>query len=275
MENVANFPAAGSADSEPHVGDNSGVHRRRRHDPASDEFAVEFDAICSLVAGRLARNGALPAEFWRFVGLLPDIKRVRDAALLREAKIIANYLGKEGECPDDKQMIDMLAARLPSYTAIPALHVMLGVLAFLASLLLINLLLSYLWQTSAWSGGATTAAGFYLFNVSPWQVIAIASAGGLGSIVSILTRLSAFGGYAGIDRRLLWMIGGMRPVIGIAFALFLFAVLQAPILPFTFVPGPPANFEFVALAFIAGFSERFARGVIATVEGRFAGAKAE
>jgi hypothetical protein len=237
----------------------------------------DFDEICALLAKYIDSNGRMGPEFCRFVDLLPQLRRTEDAALLREAKMIAGCLGRgkvnEGEA---HAIVAHLGRHLPPLTAVPALHVMLGVLMFCAALLLLNAGLSYLWQTSGWSiAQAAQSPGFYLFNVSPWLIIAVASAGGLGSIVSILTRLDAFGGRAGTDRRLLWMIGAMRPVIGIALALFVFAVLQAPVLPFNFQPGPQANFEFVALAFIAGFSERFARGVIATVEGRFAGDKAQ
>lgn len=248
-----------------------------RHAVPDRECNGDFDEICALLAKHVEGSGRLGTEFCRFVGLLPQLRLADDVALLREARMVAGYFAR-GEIDDDEAhaVVGLLARRLPPFSPVPALHIMLGVLAFLAALLLFNLGLSYLWQNSGWSiEQAAQNPGFYLFNVSPWLIIAVASAGGLGSIISILTRLHAFGRYAGTDRRLLWMIGAMRPVIGIALALFIFAVLQAPILPFNFQPGPPANFEFVALAFVAGFSERFARGVIASVEGRFAGEKAE
>lgn len=204
-------------------------------------------------------------------------KKVKDRALVREATIIAGYLGRDDiEAPTARRMIGRLANQLRPISGLPALHVTFGVLLFFVALLAIDVILSYFWQTSGWS--LTEAArypAFYIFNVSPWLIIAIGTAGGLGSIVSILTRIQSFAILAGTDRRLLWMIGAMRPVIGIAFALFLFAVLQGQILPFNFPQGPQANFEFVALAFIAGFSERLSRGVISTVEGRFLGPKAE
>lgn len=62
----------------------------------------------------------------------------------------------------------------------------------------------------------------------------------------------------------------MRPLIGIAFAMFIFSVLQSQLLPFDFPDNPQANFTYVALGFISGFSfsERFSRGIISTVEAR-------
>jgi len=265
----ASHPVAPDATSEI---PGSALHKRS--DP---EFDSDFEEICGLIAQRFTTKAALDPEFCRFVGLLPDLKRVKDRALVREATIIAGYLGRDDiEAPTARRMISRLANQLRPISGLPALHVTFGVLLFFVSLLAIDVILSYFWQTSGWS--LTEAArypAFYIFNVSPWLIIAIGTAGGLGSIVSILTRIQSFAILAGTDRRLLWMIGAMRPVIGIAFALFLFAVLQGQILPFNFPQGPQANFEFVALAFIAGFSERLSRGVISTVEGRFLGPKAE
>jgi len=250
------------------------------HKRSDSGFDSDFEEICGLIAQRFTRKGALDPEFCRFVGLLPDLKNVKDRALVREAKIIAGYLGRDDiEPPTAQRIINGLAHQLRPLRGVPALHVTFGVLLFFVSLLAIDVILSYFWQTAVVNFTDPTNANFYpafsLFNVSPWLVIAIGTAGGLCSIVSILTRIQSFAMLAGTDRRLLWMIGAMRPVIGIAFALFLFAVFQGQILPFNFPEGPHANFEFVALAFIAGFSERLTRGVISTVEGRFLGQKSE
>jgi len=253
------------------------LNRRARRDRPHPDLDFEFEEICGLIAQRFPRQRTLDPEFCRFVGLLPDLRNVKDRALVREAKIIAGYLGRDDIEPSTAQrIIGGLAGRLRPLSGLPALHVTFGVLLFFASLLAIDLVLSYFWQTAGWSVTATAQyPGFYIFNVSPWLIIAVGTAGGLGSIVSILTRIQSFAVLAGTDRRLLWMIGAMRPVIGIAFALFIFAVLQGQLLPFNFPEGPQANFEFVALAFIAGFSERLSRGVMSTVEDRFLGQKPE
>lgn len=254
-----------------------GSVRKARRDRSDPELDADFEEICRLIGQRFERTGALDPEFCRFVGLLPDLRNIKDRALVREAKIIAAYLGRDDIEPAAAQrIISGLADRLSPLSGLPALNVMFGVLLFFGALLAIDLILSYFWQTAGWNlTAASQYPGFYVFNVSPWLIIAVGTAGGLGSIVSILTRIQSFAAFAGTDRRLLWMVGAVRPVIGIAFALFVFAVLQAQILPFNFVAGPQANFEFVALAFIAGFSERLSRGVISTVEGRFVGTKSE
>ena len=114
--------------------------------------------------------------------------------------------------------------------------------------------------------GATVPLGFAAlrFPVPIWQA-------GLGeAVIGLVLLAAAITGRATMAWVAFWM-----SVFGIAFGLFIFAVLQAQILPFNFPEGPQANFEFVALAFIAGFSERLSRGVISTVEGRFLGQKSE
>jgi hypothetical protein len=269
---VSSDPADAGPSLQPRPEEPTGVvsiatHGRRRREKPDPELNSDFEEICGLIATRFARRGAVESEICRFIGLLPDLKQVKDGALVREAKIVAGYLGRDDvDARTAARIIGGLADQLRPYSGVPALHIMYGVLCFLTVLLVSDIVLSYFWQTANWSlDEAARYPGFYIFNVSPWLIIAIGTAGGLGSIVSVLTRLQSFNILAGTDRRLLWIIGAMRPVIGIAFALFIFAVLQGQILPFNFPEGPQANFEYVALA----FSERLARGVISTVEGRF------
>lgn len=251
--------------------------KKKKREPAESDFNGDFDELCGVIAERFARTGALDAQFCQLVGLLPELRNVKDRVLVREAKIVAACLARDDiKTPTAQLIVGGLASRLRPFSGLPAAHVMLGILMFFGALVAIDVVLSYFWQTSSWNlEDMTKYGGFYIFNVSPWLVIAVGSAGGLGSIVSMLTRIQSFSSLAGTDRRLLWMIGAMRPVIGIAFALFIFAVLQAQILPFNFPEGPKANFEYIALAFIAGFSERLSRGVISTVEGKFLGQKPE
>jgi hypothetical protein len=267
---IDGLDASPAFEASSHTG-NLGLHKVKGRRSTDFEFDSDFDALCGLITERFTQDGALDAQFCRLVGLLPELKATKDRGLVREARIIAGCLGREDiQPPTAKLIISGLVQRLRPFSGLPAGHVMLGILMFLGALLAVDLLLSYLWQASAWHVEEPGKnAGFYLFNVSPWLIIAIATAGGLGSIVSLLTRIHTFSALAGTDRRLLWIMGAVRPIIGIAFALFIFSVMQAQILPFDFPEGPKANFEYVAFAFIAGFSERLARGVITTVEGRF------
>src|SRR5262249_14506556 len=131
-----------------------------------------------------------------------------------------------------------------------------------------------LWQSA--QGAATSVPpAFFLFNVSPWLVIAVGAAGGVGSMVSMFARLESYSALAATDVRVLWLLGAVKPIMGVAFALFVFCVLQSRILPFSFEGDAAANFTFLTLAFIAGFSERFSRVVAAKVETSFLGKEAE
>ncbi len=118
--------------------------KKRRRDPSDPESNSDFEEICGLITERFTRNGALDPEFCRFVGLLPDLRQVKDLALVREAKIIAGYLSRDDlQPPTAQQIVGGLADRLRPLCGLPALHVMFGVLLFLAALLMIDLILSY------------------------------------------------------------------------------------------------------------------------------------
>src|SRR5438128_1026500 len=98
--------------------------RKRRRDPFDPEFNSDFEEICGLITERFARNGALDPEFCRFVGLLPDLKKVKDPALVREAKIIAGYLSRDDlQPPTAQQIVGGLADGLRPFGWLPALHV--------------------------------------------------------------------------------------------------------------------------------------------------------
>jgi hypothetical protein len=63
-----------------------------------------------------------------------------------------------------------------------------------------------------------------------------------------------------IDPATLFFVGLFRPWIGIGFALFVCALVQAQWLPISVSAVNPV-YTFSALAFLAGFSERFARDI--------------
>jgi hypothetical protein len=92
---------------------------------------------------------------------------------------------------------------------------------------------------------------------------------GMGSITSVLTRLSAIDLR---DQTSHWMIiisGMARPVTGLFFALAVYLVLSLRIVDFHIGAGtdptPPAMF--LIAAFMSGFSERFAHDILAKVGG--------
>jgi len=97
-------------------------------------------------------------------------------------------------------------------------------------------------------------------------LILVGLAGALGSIVSIMVRIQDFGKAGDADQSVLFFTGFFKPVIGMSFALFVFAVLSAGILPITIEP-EKSRYFFAALGFVSGFSERFASDVASRTEG--------
>jgi hypothetical protein len=231
----------------------------------------EFEELCAIISDRCARNSALDQALCRFIGLLPDLQRSGNPWLLREGKIVASYLSRENVDPHTaRQLVNDLTFRLGIPKEAPAVHVMGGLFSFLLLLAAVTVFISWWWESSDWQS-RPTPGGFWIFNVSPWLVIAVGAAGGVGSMISMFARLDSFSALAGTDKRILWMIGAFKPVMGVAFALFAFAALQANLLPLKFDDSPSAHFTYVTLAFLAGFSERMSRILATMVEGRLVG----
>ncbi|MES2791725.1 MAG: hypothetical protein V4719_19045 [Planctomycetota bacterium] len=105
------------------------------------------------------------------------------------------------------------------------------------------------------------------------QLMAIVGiAGAIGSIVSIMVRIADFTKSSITDRSILFMTGAFKPVIGCAFAIFAFAAIKSKVIPLATEPVSEPYLA-IALAFVSGFSERFAPDVVTAAEARFLGRK--
>jgi hypothetical protein len=113
-----------------------------------------------------------------------------------------------------------------------------------------------------------------LSGVLPWselpegrqvQTLVIAYAlGSVGAFVSVLQRMSGekFRVHFDLGKRNLYMLGSFRPVLGAVFGVFTYFVLASGLLQ-TKPPDSKTDFFYYgALAFVAGFSERFTRVLI-------------
>jgi|SRR5271166_2778366 len=128
---------------------------------------------------------------------------------------------------------------------------------------------------------AFLAACFYfkqakVLGLPSEMVLAVAIAGACGSIASILQRIQDFRGKVD-DRTVLIFQGFFKPILGLLFALFVFFVIEGNLIPITHTEGTELYF-FIALAFVCGFSERFASDIasdIASKPERVAGGAAE
>jgi hypothetical protein len=96
--------------------------------------------------------------------------------------------------------------------------------------------------------------------------------GGLGSVVSVLQRLTA--GKLAVDASARigtqYLFGAARPCLGAALGGVAYLLIKADFLTFLDTPesGAERTYFFAAIAFIAGFSERFMQDAIASTEER-------
>ena len=106
-------------------------------------------------------------------------------------------------------------------------------------------------------------------NLSSLLVL-VGSAGALGSIISMLTRIEAYRDKDVEDSLLPLLIGIFKPLIGVSFGILLLAISYSAVSPLhgsedKFPPNTTA-FTFFSLAFLAGFSERLAKDIVSQGE---------
>jgi hypothetical protein len=111
----------------------------------------------------------------------------------------------------------------------------------------------------AWAVGSVQMDGVAV----PPLVIAVV-AGGVGAVISVMTRISA--GKLSLDchatTALLRLAGFFRPLIGAISGLIIYVVVQAGLVPVTPPTQAKGVYFFTAIAFLAGFSERWAQDML-------------
>ena len=118
----------------------------------------------------------------------------------------------------------------------------------------------------------------YLF---PWAIIAAF----IGGTASVLMRLDSFEARRGVDPKLLFLNAVFKPYIGMIISFFVVAVQGLGIIS---VPGldpqvsdlntplsPMTTSFLLAVGFLSGFSERFAKDFIGTTEDAFSGGRSD
>lgn len=109
----------------------------------------------------------------------------------------------------------------------------------------------------------------YLINQLDWAAPEMALAflaGGLGALVSVMERLTT--GKLALNhesgKATLRLLGGIRPFIGALFGLALFVFISGDVLLSIEPPGDAGAepYFLAAIAFLAGFSERWAQDMI-------------
>jgi hypothetical protein len=117
------------------------------------------------------------------------------------------------------------------------------------------------------AGGTATAAG----SLSLLYLCAIA--GGLGSIVSLIARINMNSCTVDYEagRGVTFALGALRPALGAVFGIAFYAAVTSGLLDLFKVPaerGTTQFYFFLVIAFLAGFSERWARDVLIDLDGK-------
>jgi hypothetical protein len=140
-------------------------------------------------------------------------------------------------------------------TAVGATILGLGVLTYFALPILF-------FSLSATVGGATI--GGLPRHAVMWSI----SLGAIGSVVSMMLKLDKFAGITRPNIPLMFWYAFFKPLIGAAFAFFVFAVIASNEFPFRFtlfdINGRLSTsglYIIIAVSFVAGFSERFAKDI--------------
>jgi hypothetical protein len=112
-----------------------------------------------------------------------------------------------------------------------------------------------------------TLLGFSVYDLW-WYALT----GALGGVISVLLRIADFKYVSRLASNTQFWSGAFRPFIGATFALFLYFVVASGLLASVLkVPGDPlaAHGFYLALAFLAGFSERLAPATVTRAEAAF------
>jgi hypothetical protein len=101
------------------------------------------------------------------------------------------------------------------------------------------------------------------------MLLLIGLAGALGSLVSIMLKIQSFTYGRRRDPFALFFFIFFKPIVGASFALFAFALISSGLQGTVVVPvAGKENLFFLALAFIAGFSERFVPDIMSTAQSK-------
>lgn len=93
----------------------------------------------------------------------------------------------------------------------------------------------------------------------------------LGSVVSVLARLSNFLSGATFRPLVIYISVLTKPFLSVVFALFVYAVMKSGLISFPGVDlaGPSAPYVVWVIGFLSGFSERFSQDLILDAETKF------
>lgn len=227
----------------------------------SDELGVRVSHVLQGTSARVCM-GLVMSSSKALLGLVDEPSQPQDAASRREIL-------------KDEEAKLKLTEREYRRTATRQAQLVYVAGALAGAVLLTALVLLALWLLSlgtdlAWlpKDGATSAAG----SVSLSLLYLCAIAGGLGSIVSLIARINMNSCTVDYEagRGVTFALGALRPALGAVFGIAFYAAVASGLLDLFKVPadGDTKQFYFfLVIAFLAGFSERWARDVLVDLDG--------
>jgi hypothetical protein len=144
---------------------------------------------------------------------------------------------------------------------------MLGGVVVLGAFVLAALAIVHVATDVAWIHSGVRANGTLASEVSLSTLYLCAISGALGANVSVASRIdeNSFGVDYELGRFTIASLGALRPLLGAVFGVALYAALVSGLLELFQVPDKDLTqqlYFFLVVAFIAGFSERWTKGVL-------------
>ena len=114
----------------------------------------------------------------------------------------------------------------------------------------------------------TSSVGLHL-GISPELLIGLFAFAGMGTLASVLSRLSSLDLGQQRSQLILFISGASRPLVAIILAIVVYLILRLQIVNIQVGTGAAATSNpegvYLIAAFLSGFSERFAQDIIASV----------
>lgn len=240
---------------------------------SSEAINKLHERVDAALASGADGSGPLPSsvqrELGHLVGLLPHVAASGDQLLINALDLtLSSLLGSNPNVVFARETRLNIAQRLGIYpslwwaltsTSVPAVRVMTGLLVVV--ILAIPLLVTTVFLLRAHFAHLNEP------TLDIDDIILFGVFGAAGSVVSIMVRIDEFNRWPP-DPSILFFTGLFKPIIGFFFAIFVLLVLNSGIVQISVAEARQAYF-FMAICFIAGFSERFARDIVAQTESLF------
>jgi hypothetical protein len=243
--------------------------------PAEEAFSKIHDRIAAALATGNDGAGALAPDIQRelahLLALLPHVAASGDRLLLGSVDLtLSSLLGSSPNVVFARETRLNVAQRLGIYPSlrwalttspIPAVRVMTGLLIVLGLAIPLLAVTVFLLRAHIAHLNSPTLD---LDDLILFGIFGVA-----GSVVSIMVRIDEFNRWPP-DPSILFFTGLFKPIIGFFFAIFVLLVLNSGIVQIS-IAEERQEYFFLAIAFIAGFSERFARDIATQTESIFPG----